>query len=379
MNTLISFGVACFHFGLKQMPPVGTLGAEYVTWLRASLESVSNITNVQIECDKTFMDAPLPEVAPPPKLADGSPPFPRPEFMDLQFDVYVPHRIQENIVRQIVEGRRPHTFTEQFKVLLRYRYHMPVAFVLPLDSTSEPLPSDAVVVVREFLQQSFSAKATERIVFEFVGPSPFHGNCYLKDRVERDATSPLNYLAATRSSGNGFTRIVFDCEPSGTSTGQDCLEKVIDEVVDELSFFYHIAITEIERIRMWERIEQPLGELNRVQSLAGLKGLSVRFLRSRGLLNELSLRIADLETNDLMNEGIVQRDYRFIREQSHGTCFVPDMEEELQSRMDYPIAPVLRLVEIFERRHQKSVEVMTISASLIAAGALGALITILAS
>jgi hypothetical protein len=58
---------------------------------------------------------------------------------------------------------------------------MPVAFVWPLEPTSEPDASSAVVVVREFLQREIAAGGKTELTFQVLGPSPAHADFVLEE------------------------------------------------------------------------------------------------------------------------------------------------------------------------------------------------------
>lgn len=54
MENRLSFGIGCFHFGIKKIPPFKFKGSEYIKELRTALQSISNIDNINIYCDDIF-------------------------------------------------------------------------------------------------------------------------------------------------------------------------------------------------------------------------------------------------------------------------------------------------------------------------------------
>ena len=45
----LSFGIGCFHFGLKKTPPFKYTGEAYILELRTALESVASIDNIDLD------------------------------------------------------------------------------------------------------------------------------------------------------------------------------------------------------------------------------------------------------------------------------------------------------------------------------------------
>ncbi len=149
-----SFGVACFHFSPKACPPFRFRGTEYLAHLRRALESVPSISAVRFTHDDLLknMEHDVQEVPQP--LFEGGEPFPRPAFMTLQFEVYVPFRVQADLLSNPLFGQLSaatlQTYTEKFRVTIFNLFHGPVAFVEPLAPSNQPDPSEAVIIVRNF-------------------------------------------------------------------------------------------------------------------------------------------------------------------------------------------------------------------------------------
>src|SRR5881397_3137065 len=110
---IIRFGVGCFHFSYVRRGPYSATVADYVRAVAAALERVGAIDNVAVESYEPQEQFSLPKEFPVPRLVDGDDDyFPSPSFLSAKFDVFIPARIQE----ELVEGSSTDTRTENFGV-----------------------------------------------------------------------------------------------------------------------------------------------------------------------------------------------------------------------------------------------------------------------
>ena len=147
-----AFGIGCFHFELTKGKHLPIRGAAYIEAIRNTLESISNVESVRIDVDEEFENE-LMGADSLPELEEGEGTYPLPTFFELEFDLYLPLRVQADVVKRVFRGRNP-TESERFKVWMRYSYYGPVAFVVPIADPNTNDPSNAVVVVRERLSGS---------------------------------------------------------------------------------------------------------------------------------------------------------------------------------------------------------------------------------
>jgi hypothetical protein len=54
MSKQKSFGIGCFHFGVKKTPPFEFKGSDYLIELNKALSKISCLTNLKIDTDKDF-------------------------------------------------------------------------------------------------------------------------------------------------------------------------------------------------------------------------------------------------------------------------------------------------------------------------------------
>lgn len=186
MNREKSLGIGCFHFGVKKLPPFTFTGSEYLTELGEVLSKITSLTNLKINADDDFKKYSTDITELTENLEDDDWYFPYPMILNIEFDLYIPFRIQAEITE--VDEKRLSTFTENFNVKIIQSYYLPVAIIETKNPSKKNDPSNAVRIVREFIRGELSKIKSEYIRFECLGPSPFHFDCFLQpekpDEVE---------------------------------------------------------------------------------------------------------------------------------------------------------------------------------------------------
>lgn len=378
MDDSLSFGIGCFHFGLKKKPPFKFEGSEYIKKLRTSLQSISNIDKIGIDCDEKFENLSIDVSEELPNIGKGPGFFPSSLFfMDIEFEVYIPFRIQAQLLEEKVEFLK--TFTEKFDVLIRYTYHLPVTFVQPIDPSEKSTPSDAVIIVRRFLEQEFKKSKFDYTQFENLGPSPFHINCYIESE-QTQCDSELDWgFHAERLSQKGYDDIVFNFNQKIFAEANEAKDAIMEEIQDELGFFYDVVQSEVVKMFDWEPIQDSVSELIAVQRLKGIKGIWKKVFVLSKLINEAFTAIAGFESGDICINNITQRDYRDIYLGREEQYFQSDIDKQMKERFVYPTKQTGELISFFESRRVKSVEILVVLTSAILGGVIGALLTILLS
>ena len=124
---LAAFGVGCFNFGVKKSPPFTITGSEYISELRAALEGISNISEIEINADEELLGNSVSVEEPLTPIGEGSQFFPSTDFApEIRFDLYIPRRIQNELAPL---KPSPEIGTEKFKISISPYYYMPVTFI----------------------------------------------------------------------------------------------------------------------------------------------------------------------------------------------------------------------------------------------------------
>lgn len=226
----IPFGIACFHFGIAKEPPFRYTDEKYFAELQKALESIPNIEQISItdiwdQISPRDINEKIPDF-----LETGG--FPNWDFGKIGFSIHIPDRIQ----RQILPFSE--ICTEQFEISINYNYHMPVTFIVPVNPIGECSPADAVIVVREFLEQQFINIKSDYIKFEYLGPSPFHAQCYIKpgEDIGLDELSP-GFISKDVTTEAGYDELIFYYNTGIFENGNDAEACILEEIIPELGFF----------------------------------------------------------------------------------------------------------------------------------------------
>ncbi len=373
MDDLLAFGIGCFHFGVKKTPPFKLEGSEYIEKLRGCLESIPNIDRITINCDEEFEKVSFDVEDELPNLQTGHSFFPRPNFMSIEFEAYIPFRIQAELLEEKVEFLE--TFTENFKVGIHYTYDLPVAFVETVEPSQKNWPSQAVRIVREFIEQEFERYKSDYIRFECLGPSPFHADCYIQpEETESDAGLGWEF-EAKRVPKKGYDEIIFNFNQKMFEDKNEAKDAIMEEIQDELGFFYGVVRSEVERMFNWEPLQDSVTKLVGIQRMKGIKGVWKRmFVRSK-LINECFTTIAEFEARDLISNNITQISYRDIYLDREKEYFQSYIDKKMKELFIYPTKETRELISFFESRRVKSVEVFVVLISAVVGGVIGALLT----
>lgn len=378
MDNRMSFGIGCFHFGLKKTAPFRFDGSEYRKEFGKALESIQSIDNISIDIlDEEFERLKMDVTEELPNIGEGPGFFPRLLFTHVGFEVYIPFRIQAQLwKRKLIP---PRTFTERFRLAIHYMYHMPVAFVEPINPSQEPDPSDAVIVMREFLKQELGTSKSDYIRFESLGPSPFHADCYIQE-AKTQASRQVDWaFQAQHLPSRGYGRIVFEYNPAIFGDAGEARDAILEEIADELNFFYYIQQGEVGKIHDWNDIAQRIDQLIAIQRMGGIKAfLQGLFVRPR-LIQEAVTALVEFEAKELEVRQDIQRDYKdlwFGREELYFQSYI---DRRVEERMSYPTEEARQLISFFEGRRVKSVEILVVLGSAMLGGGIGALLTKLLS
>lgn len=376
MKNKFSFGIGCFHFGVRKQHPFKFEGLEYIGELKETLGSISNINNIEIYCDDDFKNCSIPITRELPSIDSGIGCFPKPMYTVIKFEVYIPFRIQSQLLH--METPFLETFTEKFKISMNYTFYLPVTFVEPLDPSRETSPSDAVEIVRKFLEHEFKNVKSDYIQFESLGPSPFHADCYIYPG-ESDGKNEVAWkLQSEILSQKGYDRIIFYFNPTQFMNAETAKEKILNEILDELGFFYYVVQTEVEKMHDWRKIQNLVEQLISIQRAQRVKAFFARIFTLPKLINETLISLTEFESKGLYFENANQKHYRDLFS-ARNAYFQIHIDKEMKDRIAYPTKEMSRLIGFFEGRRTKAVESLVVLIAAILGGAVGALLMILAT
>lgn len=373
MDSGIWLGIGCFHFGLKKSPPFRFEGSQYIGELRRVLQSISNIDKISVDCEEEFKTLSIDLSEDLPNIQNGPGFFPTPLYMYIEFEVYIPFRIQAQLLGQ--EVRMLRTFSEKFKISIYHTYDFPVTFVEPLEPSQQATPSQAVRIVREFLDQEFKNSKSEYIRFEYLGPSPFHADCYIQPGKTQGDEEVDWTFRARHLPRRGYGNVVFEFNPTVFAEAADAREPIMAEIVHELGFFYWIRQSEVVKMHDWASILRSVGHLTTIQRMIWMKGFLQGFFVRARLISDAFTAITEFQMKEFDSRHYTQRRYRNLLIDREELDFQTYIDDEIENRITYPSEEVRKLVTFFEGRRAKTVEAVVLLGSAAVAGAMGALLT----
>lgn len=376
MNNKLSFGIGCFHFGVRGTPPVRFGGSEYLKELTQALEAIPNLDHIGVDCDDEFKDWSLDVTGELPSLEEGPGLFPKPWHMRIDFEVYIPLRVQAELCKGVSRVR---TFTERFKVSIHYTYHLPVTVVESVNPSQRGRPSTAVVIVRRFLERELNTSESGYIKFESLGPSPFHANCYIEPGDPQGDNDVDWDVWSERIPRRGYDDILFYYNEVAFANEEEVRNAVIEEILDELGFFYRVVQTQNARMSAWGRVEGLVGQLIAIQGMKGIRGRLERTFVCSKLINEALTQITVFEANRLYVHSARQRAYAHLYSDQLWGWFQPYIDKRIKQQISYPTGQIGQLVSFLESRRVKSVETLVVLVSALLGGTIGALLTLLLS
>lgn len=167
----VPFGVGCFYFVPTEPVPPSEQSARYKKLIRGALEAIPNVNNIDIDRgeDIGLLGSPLQEQRP----SLDAPVFaPYPLTLNIEFDIYIPARIQKGILKYVREG---FVGSEHFHVKLVHDF-MPLVMVTATEPRGWKAGAAYIVLVRKYLERELDQSV---VGLSSLGPSPFHSDFFL--------------------------------------------------------------------------------------------------------------------------------------------------------------------------------------------------------
>ncbi len=369
MENRLLFGIGCFHFGIKKIPPFRFRGSEYIKELRTALQSISNIDidNINIYCEDVFKNESTDVTQELPNIGEGNGFFPEPICMDIEFEVYIPFQIQEQLLKGVykIEALSLKTYTERFKISLHHTHYFPVAFIEPISPSQESTPSDIVIIVREFLKQEFESSKSDYIQFECLAPSPFKADCYIQPGEAKDDNKVDWKFKVKIYPQKGYKEMVFYFNPIIFTKAEEAKKVIKNEIQCELGLFYKIVQREVVKMNDWQKIQKLAEDLVSIQRMMGIKGFRKKFELSKRI-KEAFTSIVEFESDEIFFNNIRQKDYRDIYSNKKiDTCFQSYIDNKIKEQFIYPTEKTVQLISFFESRRTKIIENLVIFISAV--------------
>lgn len=368
-----AFGIGSLHFSFKGGEEKEITVQEYVDEVRATLERLSNVSDVDIYFDEDVINEKV-DISESTHMNDGDPCHPHIPFFELTFNLYLPLRVQAEVINR--DQNYIHTETESFRVVFKHDWHGPFAVVELIGASENSSPSTAIQIVREYLKREIDSSG-ETLQLDYVGPSPFHADFFLNERKERLQDKVSNF-ELDHIKVPGYDRLIFSYLENQYESLDLAFEELISELSSEVAFFYELKILHAKRSTDWDSIQSSLHELLEIEDESHKKTFKDRYSNKPRLLNSLYRDIGLFKGQEIYYKNIYEQHYFSIyKTEKHNVYLKTFVDASLENWTTYPIKETSEIVGYFQNRSNKSLELSVVMLAAILGGTIGAFITVL--
>jgi hypothetical protein len=367
-----AFGVGCFHFSPRTPGPRQFTVANYAEDVRMALQRVATVNNVEIDYEDIDPPFELPAGAVL-SLDEGAGFYPNPTVFHVSFDLYIPFRIQEELV---AETNLDRSGTEHFRVQINYTYHAPVAFIESVGPRAGWRPSSGVQAVREYLEREMSTEDSP-VVFEYLGPSPFHAEFYLQE-VAGFASADGRAFTVDCVRSRGYADLRFKCAIGAFDSPEEALDELYYQLGDELGLFYDFTSSDADGYRAWGSLQLAVIEVT--ESSTTRKVLDrARATWTRGAkIRDLHAGLIRFEANQLLEKHRLDTYLKSTYAADDPAYLRSFLEATAGDRPVFPTQQIGQLVAFLEERRSRAIELLIVLVAALVGGVAGSLVTLLA-
>ena len=261
--------------------------------------------------------------------------------------------------------------TERFRIRTEYFYHGPVTVVECLD-VEEPRParpSDAVLVLRRYLMRKL-AESDSDLRMEFMGPSPFHANFFVRVDEAEDSVGQVE-----RKAQLGYDVVEVRLPPDDFG---DAIEWFLHHAGNQLSFFYQMLRIERRRSISWQQIEREWKNLHASVEEQSITGKVTSIYGRRRKIAKLVNQTMLFRANTMFEHRAGTSDRKdLLAREDVADClreYVSDSFDEAFA--EYPTSEVLEFARFYESRDAKWRDRIYFLLAAAMGGAIGAAMTI---
>lgn len=363
---MLAFGIGSLWFGLKADDFSAALekcGASHLDTVIENLRKISNINNIILDKPDNLSFS-FSEI-------DGEEGvyYPIYPHVEIRFDIYIPNRVQD----EVLAFRESRTGSEIFDVIIKYGYDSVVVYIKYDAPDDYHQPSDAVVVVRKYLERELSKNSND-IVFHTLGPSPFHASFWLK-KADKESSIDKEFIENNLTQKNdGYETVIFDYNPI-IETDEEAFEKLCIDASGDIECFYSAVIIRNKLMSAVNDVDMSLDQLIDIYSTNGVLNRFRRFYKSEKVSKDLLVSLLEVEREKRRAHKMIGeyetsgriKDYKIFSSKSIEK--IKEFEDVL------PINQIADVVKIFEERQLKSRENITVILAGLIGGVLGAILT----
>ncbi|MDD7923049.1 hypothetical protein [Actinomycetospora chibensis] len=343
-------------------------------FVKAELEKIPSVSEIEFALDGGWVGAD--EV----KVLEGDLPDDlqviQPGGGTLTFEVTIPLRVQEGLFGAVA----PILDCTQFRLITYYEFEGPATIVRCLEGDlAENDPSDAVFLVREFLENELRTRRESRLKLVTVGPSPFHANFSVVDDaadLNEGKASPLGNMLFERRGQLGYAEYLFHKERSAESVAEFA-RSVPPILARQLAFFYSLSVARAIRIKNADVAERAREELVKRYRAHGLGALLYRLFRSGRAARNTLILVIELENTESRHKRQYENGLREFESQGEEVAILGEMKEAAEFSQLDDLKSARETVVALDEVRKKEFEVAVVSLSTLLGAAAGAVASLL--
>lgn len=371
MEQIATFGIGCFHFGMNMAIPYHFSATRYAQTVEEFLGSLDTVGTFSVTMSGLAAGREREITEEPRSMSDGWV-FPLGAIQSMEFSLRIPHRTQEEII-QGIRGRAyrwPGLKTEHFMVRTEYFYHGPVTLVecLDLDDERPKKPSDAVVVVREYLARRLD-ESDHGLRLEYTGPSPFHANFFAFEDQSVDEFVRVEHIQKP-----GYDVIKLFLQEGALTDG---CARLLDWMGPWLVAVYELERMRNRRIHKWAKIQSRMRSLDKLVGRKSYLKKLVGIYRRRANIEMLVKDVMSLRATTMFERQAASSLRTDLSENHERIEFLDKSVVKAfeGTFFEYPTSEVLELANFYEARDAKWRDRAYFLLAALVGGAVGALIT----
>ncbi len=362
MADRFAFGIGSYHFAPEPGSVASLSWGTHFSNVASCLRAIG-AEDVEWDYDSDLDTVKVPFQFDDVAYEDGGGVTP-PSWARLHFALRIPATFQ----RRALAWREP--TTEYYWIEQRYPYFSPVTFVFSSNDDDRD-PSMGVNVVRQYLAERLDD--ISNLSFAFVGPSPFHADCYLAPR-EVPGSSEVG-VVLRKAVGRGYADLRFLYDPTAQS-GEEALDEVLRVAEEELSYYYGIVRADNGRYASWSKIDEMITQLIALHRGSGVRAYARKLRETQRLTRDGFIALAEFAAASIALEGSLSEsfDELFERGNPKRDYFRDTVEDALRHRMAFPVSETDALLQRFETRMGQAFERVALVVGPVVGVLIGALI-----
>ncbi|CAM5528964.1 hypothetical protein [Streptomyces canus] len=361
MGNEIAFGVGCLAF---EAPGAESID-DWKTSVSFALNEIASIRDLEFhEVDRFSLHS---KEA---KNSYGDTLEGLPVSGSMRFRISIPSRVQQDLVRGRQVGE-----IEDFSVFTVFDRRHPVSFVVAEGSDySTRKPSDALVVIREFLRRELGKIKETSVRIRRLGPTPFHAECYI---IAGEGGARIsNGVAVEVQQRTGYDKFTFLYSPEGGGAA-DTYGQVVAWMTPEFALFYSVTADRSTRMRRSVETINLADALSHTYSHKGIFAYIRRVLRNKRDLLTLRLAVLQCRLATVHEQRSAESRIENLYSERDVQVVRPYIDKTLGQTYDEEVDTAEKMLEILESQHTQEVQRITTFCASLLGVTVGALLTAL--